>query len=122
MKDKVVAFIEAEEHKNAFKKLLQEFLRLLKKLKPKKLKGNVEFGFDDPSKTGSMLAYLSILYPFYGDNISITPHFDDAMLKGDIYIKGRLRIVYMVNMGIRLILNKNIRLTIKDVMKIVAKN
>ena len=53
--------------------------------------------------------------------MNITPHFEDTVIKGDVYLKGRIRIVYMVNMGIRLIFDKNIRFTIKDVMKLVGK-
>ena len=121
LKDKIVAFLTAETHKKAFQKLLKELLRLLKKLKPKKLKANVEYGFEDPYKTGSILAYLSMLYPFYGDNIHIVPHFKEKVIKGDIFIKGRIRISYMANMGIRLILDKHIRLTIKEIMKLIAK-
>lgn len=121
LKDKIVGFLTAESHKKAFQKLLKELLRLLKKLKPKKLKANVEFGFEDPYKTGSILAYLSMLYPFYGDNINIVPDFTEQVLKGDIFIKGYIRISYMVSMGIRLILDRNIRFTIKDVMKLIAK-
>ena len=121
LKDKIVGFLTAENHKKAFQKLLKELLRLLKKLKPKKLKANVESGFEDPYKTGSILAYLSMLYPFYGDNINIVPDFTEQVLKGDIFIKGYIRISYMVSMGIRLILDRNIRFTIKDVMKLIAK-
>lgn len=121
MKDKIVSFINAEEHKKAFQKFLKEIVRLLKKLKPKKLKANVEVGFEDPYTTGSILAYASMLYPFYGDNISIRPNFEEVVMKGDLYIKGHLRISYFANMGIRLILNRNIRLTIKDIMKLIAK-
>ena len=121
LKDKIVAFLTAETHKKAFQKLLKELLRLLKKLKPKKLKANVEYGFEDPYKTGSILAYLSMLYPFYGDNINIVPRFTEKVIKGDIFIKGRIRISYMANMGIRLILDKHIRLTIKEIMKLIAK-
>ncbi len=121
IKDKIVEFLTAESHKKAFQKLLKELLRLLKKLKPKKLKANVEFGFEDPYKTGSILAYLSMLYPFYGDNINITPNFTEPVIKGDVFVKGHIRISYMANMGIRLILDRNIRLTIKDVMKLIAK-
>ena len=121
LKDKIVGFLTAENHKKAFQKLLKELLRLLKKLKPKKLKANVEFGFEDPYKTGSILAYLSMLYPFYGDNINIVPDFTEQVLKGDIFIKGYIRISYMVSMGIRLILDRNIRFSIKDVMKLIAK-
>ena len=94
---------------------------MLKKMKPKKLQANIEFGFADPYTTGSILAYASILYPFYGDNISIRPNFEEAIVKGDVYVKGRFRISYFLSMGIRLILNKDIRLTIKDTMKLIAK-
>ena len=120
-KDKIAAFIQAESHKKAFQRLLKELLRLLKKFKPKKLRGNVEFGFEDPYTTGSILAYASILYPFYGDNISIRPNFEEGVLKGNVYLKGRFGISYMVNLGLRLILDKNVRLTIKDIMKLIAK-
>lgn len=121
LKEKIMSYIRTEVHKKAFQKLLKELFRLLKKLKPKKLKANIEFGFEDPYTTGSILAYASMLYPFYGDNISIKPNFEEVIIKGDVYLKGRIRISYFANMGIRLILNKNIRLTIKDTMKLIAK-
>ncbi len=121
LKDQIIGFLTAENHKRAFRKLLKELLRLLKKLKPKKLQANVAFGFEDPYKTGSILAYLSMLYPFYGDNINIVPDFTEQVIKGDIYIKGHVRLSYMVSMGIRLILDRNIRFTIKDIMKFIAK-
>ena len=121
LKEKIMSYVRAEAHKKAFQKLLKELLRLLKKLKPKKLNANIEFGFEDPYTTGSILAYASMLYPFYGDNISIKPNFEEDIFKGDVYLKGRIRISYFANMGIRLILNKNIRLTIKDTMKLIAK-
>ena len=121
LKEKIMSYIRAEAHKIGFQKLLKELLRVLKKLKPKKLKANVEFGFEDPYTTGNILAYASMLYPIYGDNISIKPNFEEVIIKGDVYLKGRIRISYFANMGIRLILNKNIRLTIKDTMKLIAK-
>ena len=121
LKDKIAAFIQAESHKKAFQKLLKELLRLLKKMKPKKLQGHVEFGFEDPYTTGSILAYASMLYPFYGDNISIKPNFEEVIISGDVYLKGHMRISYFVNMGFRLIIEKNVRLTIKDTMKLIAK-
>lgn len=121
LKEKIMSYIRAEAHKKAFQKLLKELFRLLKKLKPKKLRANIEFGFEDPYTTGSILAYASMLYPFYGDNISIKPNFEEVIIKGDVYLKGCIRISYFADMGIRLILNKNIRLTIKETMKLIAK-
>lgn len=120
-KDKILAYLSEETHKKAFHKLLKETLYLLKKLKPKKLNADVEFGFEDPYTTGTVLAYASMLYPFYGDNINLKPNFEESIIKGNVFLKGYMRISYFANMGIRLLLNKNIRLTIKDTMKLIAK-
>jgi len=121
LKEKIISYLKTETHKKAFKKFLKEVARILKKLKPKIMKANIEFGFEDPYTTGCILAYASMLYPFYGDNIVIKPNFEEAIMKGDIYLKGRIRISYFVNIGIRLIVNKNVRMTIKDTMKLIAK-
>lgn len=116
-KDKVETFIKDETHKSAFKKLWKEIGKLLKSLKPKQLKLNAHFGFEDPSITGKVLAVLSILYPFYGDNIRIQPDFENVVIEGDIYLKGKIRVIYAVRLAWNLVWNKNVRTTLKDILK-----
>ena len=65
-------------------------VRLLKFLRPKKLTGNLHFGFEDPSVTGKVLAVLGALYPFYGEHIRINPDFENEIFEGDVLVKGNI--------------------------------
>lgn len=113
-KDEIVAFIEDEIHQQFFKRIKIELLRLLRFMRPKKMRANVRFGFEDPYKTGKVLAILSMMYPFYGRHITIQPEFEETVLAGDLYIKGKFRCVYLVIVCIHLIFDKNVRMTYKE--------
>lgn len=115
-KDEVEAFLKNEVHKSAFGKLWKEFQKLLKALKPNKFILNAHFGFEDPSLTGKILAALSMLYPFYGDNIRIQPDFENVIIEGNIYLKGKIRVIHAVRMAWNLVWNKNVRITLKDIL------
>lgn len=115
-KDEVEAFLKNEVHKSAFGKLWKEFQKLLKAVKPNKFILNAHFGFEDPSITGKILAALSMLYPFYGDNIRIQPDFENVIIEGNIYLKGKIRVIHAVRMAWNLVWNKNVRITLKDIL------
>ena len=115
-KDEVEAFLKNEVHKSAFGKLWKEFQKLLKALKPNKFILNAHFGFEDPSLTGKILAALSMLYPFYGDNIRIQPDFENVIIEGNVYLKGKIRVIHAVRMAWNLVWNKNVRITLKDIL------
>lgn len=115
-KDEVEGFLKNEVHKSAFGKLWKEFKKLLKALRPKKFILNAHFGFEDPSLTGKILAALSMLYPFYGDNIRIQPDFENVIIEGDVYLKGKIRVIHAVRMAWNLVWNKNVRITLKDIL------
>ena len=83
------------------------------------MKANLHFGFEDPYITGKVLAGAAILYPFTAEHIDLEPDFEQAIIEGDIEIKGRIRLIYFVVIGIKLILNKNIRVTYHDVRKMM---
>lgn len=67
-----------------------EILKFAKMLRPRRLRGYVIFGFEDPYHTGQVLAFLAILYPFYGDRVTITPDFEQKILEGDLEAKGHV--------------------------------
>lgn len=114
-KDKMSDFLTDETHKNAFLKLKNEAFHLLKKLKPKKIQGEITFGFEDPSLTGRLLAWISMIYPWIGEHTDITPDFEHRTLSGDLSIRGRLYVITPVVTGIRLILSKAVRRSFKDI-------
>ena len=114
-KDKVVEFLEDELHQSAWRSGKREVLRLLKYLRPKKIKGRVHFGFSDPYLTGKTLAILSMWYPFYADTVSLEPDFADAVLEGELCIKGCVRGFYFLLPAFNIIRNKEIRQTYKHI-------
>ena len=48
--------------------------------------------------TGQVLAGLSMPYPFWGEHVSIIPDFEQKVLEGSLYIKGRIRIIHFVRL------------------------
>ena len=114
-KDKITDFLTDETHKNAFLKLKNEAFHLLKKLKPKKIQGDITFGFEDPSLTGRLLAWISMIYPWIGEHTDITPDFEHRTLSGDLSIRGRLYVITPVVTALRLILSKAVRRSFKDI-------
>lgn len=114
-KEIVMGFLTSEIHQTAFCKIISELKRLLLHLKPKKIKGEVEFGFEDPALTGQVTAGVSILYPYFSDYVQIDPRFEEKILKGHLYSKGRVAPIIFASFGLRLLLDKNIRFTIRDI-------
>lgn len=114
-KDKVTDFVQDEAHKAAFLKIKDEAFRYLKKLKPKKFLAKVQYGFEDPCLTGQVLAGLSIVYPFLGEHVQITPDFEHQIFKGRVMMKGNIYAAHVAGVLIRLILCKEIRQSFKDV-------
>lgn len=113
-KQKVTAFLTDDVHVEAFKIVKTEIGILARHLRPRRIKGFARFGFEDPYRTGQVLAGLSILYPFYGENVEIYPDFEQKVLMGDLYIKGHIRMVHLAALLWRLFFNRYIRKTYKD--------
>ena len=65
--------------------------------------------------SGQVLAGAGLLYPVWGKHLELTPDFEHRILEGEVFVKGVIRMVYFVNAGIRLLLNKSVRITIKHV-------
>lgn len=116
-KEDLQDFLTDEIHLSSWKRIKQEMVRLLKFLRPKKLTGNLHFGFEDPSVTGKVLAVLGALYPFYGEHIRINPDFENEIFEGDVLVKGNIRGVYALIIAWNLFFDKNIRTTYKELQK-----
>ena len=114
-KDKIEDFLTDRAHVNAFKKVKKELFTLLKRLKPKKTDIKVRFGFDDPCTTGQVLAGISILYPWFGETTEIIPDFENQVLKGTVYLKGRIRFCHFAVLALKLLLCKDVRMSYKDI-------
>ena len=114
-KDKIIKELEDPVHQKAFSKAKKETGKLLKRWKPKVIKGTVRFGFEDPCHTGQALAAFSIIYPFIGEFLSIEPNFERRILKGDVKVRGGFRMVPLVCFLWNLVWCREIRKTYHDI-------
>lgn len=117
-KEKVTSFLTDDVHVEAFKIVKKELGILARHLRPRRIRGFVRFGFEDPYRTGQVLAGLSILYPFYGENVDIYSDFEQKILVGDLYIKGHIRMVHLAALLWRLFFNRYVRKTYRDYKKL----
>ena len=105
----IKAAIEDEENRTALKLLINKTKYLLRHYRFRKLKGHFTYGSEDPSSVGNLMAFLSLIYPMYGENFFIEPVFDRDILKGELEFKGRIRLIHLLLALIELLLNKKIR-------------
>lgn len=112
--DKIKAFYGNETNKLGIKKSFHTIKRIVKHILPKKINAFVEFGTGDPCTTGQVLGMIACFFGFYGKSIRIVPNFNDQILKGNIYIYGRIRIATLLIIVVKLILDKNFKKLMKN--------
>ena len=100
----------------AVKHVFRELWYLLKKIKPKKIEGDVVLGTGDPASTGQAIGAVAALYGFLPEKLQITPDFEEKRYEGTLHVKGKLRLIHVVIIAIRLIIDKNVRYIIKKIM------
>ncbi|KIR01677.1 hypothetical protein P261_00491 [Lachnospiraceae bacterium TWA4] len=109
----VYNFINQPFVKKFIKKSTSRIKHLFKRLKPKKLELTIHFGLDDPEIVGGILAVTSMLYPIYYGHIFLEPEFEEVVLEGKFYLKGKLRMIHFVSFfvktSISILLDKQIR-------------
>ena len=98
-----------ERNKEAVAYIKKKVLKLLKKIAPRRVKGFVHFGFEDPATTGKILMYLAMIYPILPKKLTIDPGFNDTDIYGNIYIKGHFSLITPAMCFLGVYFNKDIR-------------
>lgn len=98
-----------ERTKAAVRLVLEQAKIFARQALPRKICGEVRFGTSDPALTGQILGIAGIFYPLFMDNVKVDPDFDQTILEGELFLKGRLRIVSAVRIAWRLFRDKNVR-------------
>lgn len=120
-KEAIQIFLNDEVHRSAFRKVKKELIWIKRLLKPKIFRVRLNYGFEDPCLTGQILGLLGMVYPFVGDNMEIEPDFEQKVLKGDIHIKGKIRMIHLAVFAVKLFVHKETRKTIMEVIHMVMK-
>lgn len=108
-----LAIIKSEAFQRAYKTCSTQIIRLLKGILPKKLEGTFRIGTGDPASTGQVMAAYGILYPLLGDNIAVTPDFEEQVIEGRLNVKGKITVFCILKTAWIIYFNKDLRRVIK---------
>ena len=74
----------------ALRFLTEKGRKLIRHVLPRKIKGSITFGCEDPALTGQILGAVAIAYPLYGKGVAVYPRFEEKILEGQLQMKGRI--------------------------------
>lgn len=108
-KDAVIGFIKNPANKRLFRFLRKSLKRLFKHVLPRRTKGYVLYGFDDPYYTGKLLSYISLFSVAYNKNIRVIPAFDKQVMEFDFNYKGCIQPAVVIYILLRVWFDKDFK-------------
>ena len=106
---KILDFLQDPENQETFRFLIKQLKRLLTHIRPRTFRLTGRYGSGDPAQTGQVLGIVYMLYPIYGDSIQLAGDFEDQVMEGEMALKGRIRLGTLVQIGIQVVMNKQVR-------------
>jgi len=107
--DYYIEAFEDERNRQVIKLCLSQFGKIFKNIRPRKFRANIHVGMEDPASTGQLLAILGMIYPFFEGGLKVTPEFDEAVLEGSLFLKGRVTSFVLLRAAWRIYFNKDFR-------------
>lgn len=105
--------LQGETFRSAFQNAKRQLIRILKIVRPHKCSINLLIGLDDPSSTGQIMAIYGMLYPLVGRHVFLQADFEEKIVEGDLYIKGKITVIVFLIAALKLYMDKNIRKLLK---------
>ncbi|HCD43888.1 MAG TPA: hypothetical protein DEQ64_09180 [Lachnoclostridium sp.] len=112
-KDEIHAWISNKENQKTVKLLFRQGKKLIRHILPRRGKGKITFGFDDPYLTGQVLTYASVIYPLCHKHLNLYPVFDRSVFTAEGTFQGRIRTGTILFIGSRMLLDRNFRRLLK---------
>ena len=112
--------LQSELFGRTWEKYSKEVLCLLKRIAPRKIKGYLHIGMEDPATTGQILGYYGMLYPFIGEHIDVIPDFEHVILEGTLKIRGNITLFQAVRIACTIYFDKDLQKLIRLLKREVA--
>lgn len=112
-----------ELNQYAVKKIWAQCLYLLGHFRFRKMYTDLMFSLSDPAWTGQALGIFSMVPLFYQYEVHLYPDFesDKLYVQGDFEIKGRIRLVHLVVVTLRLLFDQKVRIFGKRMIAMVQR-
>ena len=116
---RIIDILRALYDSEIFGTVLPKLQLFLLRIRPRKLKGDLSFGLSDPAATGQILGVISMIPYLFQTELHICPDFesDRSYIEGNVYMRGRVHMIFPVVFAIRMIFDKNVRRFLRAVKK-----
>ena len=91
--------------------------RILKSLRPRKLKAQVLFGTGAPDTTGYAFGLYGMLMPFLGPSVQVTPDFERAVLEGNFSASGFMTLAVLLWHVLQAAMDRRLKLFIDRIKR-----
>ncbi|MGN0377657.1 MAG: DUF2953 domain-containing protein [Suilimivivens sp.] len=108
-----IKIVKSDAFQRAWKCCSREAILLVRNILPGKLKAEFVIGTGDPASTAQILSVQGILYPLLGEHICITPDFDNSIIEGDFFMKGKITVFKILKTAVKVYFNKDLRRVIR---------
>ncbi|MFI3231493.1 MAG: DUF2953 domain-containing protein [bacterium] len=111
----IINYPDKVEMLNAFKDSIK---KLFKAITFKEISINVDYGLDEPHKTGTIAGIISAILPIMADThyetINFNPHFEEEVLEGDFNIECHTTLFRLIKPVVSFLINSPIRNLLKN--------
>lgn len=101
-------FLKKEENKKGFGMTYRVVMTLLKHGGPKKWKGYIRFGMQNPADTGKVLGIIGAVTGLLGWMPQVEADFTKEIFVADLVASGRIRLVVILKYGIQWFIDDNV--------------
>lgn len=108
-----INLLNEDSTKEVWYELKSRIYKILKSIRPRKIKGNLTIGTGSPDTTGYLYAFYSVLSSLWRMNISYIPDFENTVFDGNIEIKGSIFAYVLIYHGLRIFFNRKLRKLLK---------
>ena len=112
-----IDIVQGEAFRSVFRNAKKQLIWICRKVKPTRCRINLRAGMEDPATTGQIVAAYGILYPLVGGSVFLQPEFEEKVIEGDVYIKGKITGIIFLIAGLKIALDKNVWRLIKLLKK-----
>lgn len=114
--------LQDEQTKLLFTHVLERLRKILRHVRPRKLRANVTFGTGSPDTTGYAYGIYGMFSPQLGKNVFVTPDFTQQIFVGNLYAAGHITVFTILINALAVLLDKRLSIFIRRLKNHSAKN
>lgn len=91
--------------------------KIIKSLRPRKLKADILFGTGAPDTTGYAYGVYGMLMPLLGPEVTVTPDFQQAVFQGSFQASGHITLFVLLRHALAVVLDRRLRLFLRKLKR-----